>query len=141
MADKHSKETRSYNMQQIKAKNTRPELVVRRYLFSQGLRFRIHVKNLPGSPDIVFKKFKTVVFVHGCFWHSHENCKYSVAVKSNKDYWNQKISKNIMRDRSAQLDLINQGWNVIVIWECQLKSVNHAQTLQKLYKSIVSRSS
>ena len=101
MADVHSKEIRSYNMSQIKGKNTKPEMLVRKFLHTNGFRYRLHVKNLPGKPDIVLPKYKTVVFVHGCFWHGHAHCKYFVVPKTRTDWWLNKINSNITNDAKA----------------------------------------
>lgn len=119
--DKHSKEVRSYNMSQIRSTNSKPEIMVRKYLFSKGLRYRKNVKTLPGKPDIVLPKYKTIVFVNGCFWHGHKNCKYFVMPKSNIEFWNEKISRNVKRDEEIHRKLSAAGWNVIVVWECELK--------------------
>ena len=119
--DKHSKETRSYNMSMIKSSGTKPEETVRKYLFSKGLRYRKNVKTLPGKPDIVLPKYKTIVFVNGCFWHGHKGCKYFVMPKTNVEFWTEKITKNIARDEITYKKLQNMGWNVIVVWECELK--------------------
>ena len=136
MADVHTPEQRSYNMSRIRGKNTKPEELVRRYLFAQGFRYRKNDTRLPGKPDIVLPKYKTVIFVNGCFWHAHEGCKYFVWPKSNVDFWKRKINENIQRDlRNNQL-LIEQGWNVIVIWECQLKKTIFDETLQHLVGQI-----
>ena len=132
MADTHDKITRSYNMSQIKSKNTKPEMVVRKFLFSKGLRYKIHDNSLPGKPDIVLPKYKTVIFVNGCFWHAHENCKYHVLPKSNSDYWVPKIEKNIKRDKINIETLISLGWKVITIWECNLKPDNLEKVLGNL---------
>ena len=117
--DVHSEKIRSYNMSRIKGKNTKPEETVRKFLFSKGIRYRKNVKNLPGKPDIVLKKYKTVVFVNGCFWHGHEKCRYFVMTKSNTDFWNEKILRNINRDNKTYETLMNSGWNVITVWECE----------------------
>ncbi len=109
MADRHDSKTRSYNMRQIKSKNTKPELWVRKYLFSQGFRYRINVHSLPGSPDIVLSKYKTVIFVNGCFWHGHEGCKYFVIPETRKNWWIEKINKNIERDNRACETLLSDG--------------------------------
>ena len=106
-------------MSRIKGKNTKPEETVRKFLFSKGIRYRKNVKNLPGKPDIVLKKYKTVVFVNGCFWHGHEKCRYFVMPKSNTDFWNEKILRNINRDNKTYETLMNSGWNVITVWECE----------------------
>src|SRR5882757_4447378 len=118
MADVHSKETRSYNMSQIRSKDTKPEILVRKFLHKNGFRYRLHVKNLPGKPDIVLPKYKTVIFIHGCFWHGHEGCKYYVVPKSNTSYWRPKIERNIQRDVLAENILKEAGWNIIKVWEC-----------------------
>ena len=135
--DKHSKEVRSYNMSQIHAANTKPEMLVRSYLFARGLRYRKNVKNLPGKPDIVLKKYKTVVFVNGCFWHGHQGCKYFVMPKSNTEYWNAKIFHNIEPDKAVNAELENLGWNVITVWECELKKDKRENTLEYLYYNIL----
>ena len=136
MADVHTPEQRSYNMSRIRGKNTRPEELVRRYLFAQGFRYRKNDARFPGKPDIVLPKYKTVIFVNGCFWHAHEGCKYFVWPKSNVDFWKRNINGNIQRDlRNNQL-LSEQGWNVIVIWECQLKKSTFDETLQHLVGQI-----
>ena len=105
--DNHSPKVRSYNMSQIKSTNTKPEEMVRKYLFSKGLRYRKNVKTLPGKPDIVLAKYKTIIFVNGCFWHGHNGCKYFVMPKSNTNYWREKIKKNIERDRKNYNNLVN----------------------------------
>ena len=114
-------EQRSRNMSAIKSKNTKPEIVVRKLLHSMGYRFRLHRKDLPGSPDIVLPKYKTVIFVHGCFWHRHENCKYATTPKTRKEFWEKKFRENINRDNLNQANLSLKGWKIIIIWECQLK--------------------
>ncbi len=121
MADVHSKETRSFNMSRIKGKDTKPEMLVRKYLHAQGFRFRLHVKDLPGKPDIVLPKYKTVIFVHGCFWHGHKGCKYFVVPKTRTERWLYKINGNIERDKKAFKELKKLGWKVIEVWECDLK--------------------
>lgn len=138
MADRVSKETRSYNMSRIKGKDTKPEIIVRSYLFSKGLRFRKNDKRYLGSPDIVLPKYNTVVFVHGCFWHLHEGCKYATMPKSNVDFWKKKLYRNKERDKRNQKELEEMGWNVIIVWECQLKKDKCEQTLEQLYGQIVS---
>lgn len=138
MADIHSKETRSYNMSRIKGKDTKPEVLVRKYLFSKGLRFRKNDKRYPGHPDIVLPKYKTIIFVHGCFWHFHENCRYAVMPSSNVDFWEKKLSGNRLRDEQNMKVLADMGWNVIVVWECQLKKDKRDQTLENLYIEIIS---
>ena len=130
--DVHDKKTRSYNMSRIKGKNTKPEELVRKYLFSQGFRYRKNDKRLPGSPDIVLPKYKTVIFVNGCFWHGHEGCKHFVWPKSNEEFWKNKITTNITRDKQKTKDLEALGWNVIVVWECELKKATIDKTLKNL---------
>ena len=119
--DVHDKATRSYNMSQIKGKNTKPEILVRKYLYANGFRYRLNVKTLPGTPDIVLKKYKTAIFINGCFWHGHEGCKYFVWPKTWEAFWKEKINKNIRRNAQNIEKLKADGWNVIVIWECELK--------------------
>jgi len=121
VADVHTPEQRSYNMSRIRGKDTKPEELVRKYLFSQGFRYRKNDVRLPGKPDIVLPKYKTVIFVNGCFWHAHEGCRYFVWPKNNADFWKKKIESNIQRDdRNYQL-LERQGWKIIIVWECELK--------------------
>ena len=119
--DVHSKETRSYNMSRIRSKDTKPELLVRRFLHSQGFRYRLHVKDLPGKPDIVLPKYKTAIFIHGCFWHGHVGCKYYVVPKTRTEWWLNKIQTNALNDIKAEEKLIAAGWKIITLWECQLK--------------------
>ena len=137
MADNHSKEIRSYNMSRIRSKDTKPEVLVRKYLFSKGLRFRKNDKRYPGHPDIVLPKYNTVIFVHGCFWHFHEGCRYAVMPSSNIEYWRTKLYGNRNRDKCNQEKLKKMGWNVIIVWECQLKKDSREQTLTQLYNTIV----
>lgn len=129
MADVHTPEQRSYNMSQIRSKNTKPEELVRKFLFSKGFRYRKNDARLPGKPDIVLPKYKTVIFVNGCFWHGHEGCRYFVWPKNNAEFWKAKISGNIQRDAQCVRLLKEQGWNVIVVWECELKKANREATL------------
>ena len=135
--DKNSKETRNYNMSMIKSAGTKPEEMVRKYLFSRGLRYRKNVRSLPGKPDIVLRKYKTVVFVNGCFWHGHSNCKYFVMPKSNVEFWQEKISRTIMRDNEAYDKFADLGWNILTIWECQLKKNYREKSLEYLYYNII----
>ena len=134
--DVHDKKTRSYNMSRIKGKNTKPEEIVRKYLFSKGFRYRKNDKRLPGTPDIVLPKYKTVIFVNGCFWHGHKGCKYFVYPENNAGFWRNKIETNIERDRRKSLELEQQGWKVIVVWECQLKKNVIHDTLTSLVDEI-----
>ena len=124
MADVHDKATRSYNMSRIKNKNTKPEILVRKFLFANGFRYRINDKKLPGKPDIVLPKYKTVIFVNGCFWHGHENCKYFTLPKTRTEWWKEKIKKNIENDLNKQTQLRNLEYKVLIIWECEIKSKN-----------------
>lgn len=136
MADVHNKETRSYNMSQIKSKNTKPELIVRKFLHSKGFRFRIHKKDLPGKPDIVLPKYKIAIFIHGCFWHGHHECRYFVMPKTRTEWWLEKINRNKEKDVENYLFLIENGWRVVTIFECELKKQNREETLNKLLKEI-----
>lgn len=134
MADVHSKKVRSYNMSRIGSKNTKPEIIVRKFLFSLGFRFRIHDKKLPGKPDIVLPKYKTVIFVNGCFWHGHKNCKYATIPKTKTEWWLKKISGNIANDKKKSTKLRKEDWTVISIWTCQLKPQKAEKTLINLTK-------
>ena len=116
---------RSRNMSAIKSKNTKPEIKVRKVLHSMGYRFRLHSKDLPGSPDIVLPKYKTVIFVHGCFWHRHKNCKYASTPKTRQEFWNKKFKTNIERDLEIQDKIKNLDWRSVVIWECETKNMEN----------------
>lgn len=130
-------EQRSRCMAAIHGKDTRPEMTVRKYLFARGLRYRVNNRRLPGTPDIVLRKYRTVVFVDGCFWHGHQGCRYYRLPKSNTDFWRQKINLNIARDYSNNVELRLAGWRVIRIWECTLRSKEQrARTLETLYEQI-----
>lgn len=120
MTDIHEPEVRSYNMSQIRSKNTKPELIVRKFLFKNGFRYNLHVKDLPGKPDIVLPKYKTVIFINGCFWHGHKNCKNAKTPVENRSFWIDKITTNGVRDRKNIHLLKNENWKVFIIWECQL---------------------
>ena len=137
MADVHTKTQRSYTMSRIRSTETKPEVIVRKYLFSRGLHYRKNDKRYHGKPDIVLPKYKTIVFVHGCFWHQHEGCRYAVMPSTNVDFWKKKLSANISRDISTKLLLESQGWNVITIWECELRKEKRENTLDTLYHSII----
>ena len=137
MADTVSKEKRSEIMSPVTGKETKPEIIVRKYLFARGLRYRKNVKRLPGTPDIVFPKYKTAVFVNGCFWHGHKGCKYSHLPSSNFEYWEKKIADNIERDERKKRELEGLGYRVLIIWQCQLKSNTKIETLEALYHNIV----
>ena len=134
--DNRSKEARSRNMSHIPSKNTKPEELVRKYLFSQGFRYRKNDVRLPGKPDIVLPKYKTVIFVNGCFWHAHEGCKYFVWPKNNEEFWKNKITGNIRRDSDNYMKLEQMGWNVIVVWECQLKKPIINETIEQLVNQL-----
>lgn len=122
----------------IKAKNTKPEIMVRKYLFSKGFRYRVNVRDLPGKPDIVLPKYKTVIFVNGCFWHGHQGCLYFVIPKTRTDWWLDKIMKNVERDESEYNLLREKGWNIYVIWECQLRAKNKELTFDSLFSFLKS---
>ena len=136
MSDVHSKQVRSYNMSQIKGKNTKPEILVRKFLHSNGFRYKLHDKKLPGKPDIVLPKYKTVIEVQGCYWHGHKNCKYYKLPKSNTEFWKKKIKSNISRDIQNENKLRELGWGLIVIWECDLKRDKTEKTLRSLIEKL-----
>lgn len=132
MPDKLTPEQRHRCMASIKSRNTKPEVLVRKFLFARGLRFRINVKRLPGTPDIVLKKYRTCIFVNGCFWHGHEGCNYYVMPKTNTEFWKAKIERNRARDLDRRIKLRDMGWHVIQIWECQLKPKVREEYLEGL---------
>ena len=134
--DVFSKSKRSDIMSKVSGKDTRPELLVRKYLFSKGFRYRKNVKDMPGKPDIILLKYKTIIFVHGCFWHGHEGCDAAKLPASNVDYWIKKISSNIKRDSQNIQQLRMLGWNIIVIWECELKPKIRKNILEQLIEKI-----
>ena len=134
--DNRSKEARSRNMSRIPSKNTKPEETVRKYLFSQGFRYRKNVSNLPGKPDIVLPKYKTVVFVNGCFWHAHQGCKCFVPPKSNSEFWQHKFMYNIERDERNYQKLCDLGWRVIIVWECEIRHGDASLRLAHLVSEI-----
>lgn len=136
MTDVHSKQIRSYNMSMIKSKNTTPEIMVRKYLFHHGFRYRLNVKNLPGKPDIVLPKYRTVIFVNGCFWHGHKNCSGFVLPKSNTEWWERKINNTKVRDEKVYQLLRDSGWKVFVIWACQLRKNIREENLSQLAELI-----
>jgi DNA mismatch endonuclease (patch repair protein) len=136
MTDVHDKEIRSYNMSRIRSKDTKPEILVRKYLFNKGFRYRLNVKSLPGTPDIVLPKFKTAIFIHGCFWHGHANCKYYVLPKTREEWWFNKITHNKTLDVENSAKLMSLGWNVLVIFECELRRNFRDQTLNELINKI-----
>jgi DNA mismatch endonuclease (patch repair protein) len=125
MTDNLTKEKRSWIMSRIKNKNTKPEIQVRSLLHSMGFRFRLHRRDLPGKPDIVLPKYNTAIFVNGCFWHVHENCKDSTIPKTNTSFWEKKLKRNIERDRKIYDQLKGTGWKVVIVWECELKNIEN----------------
>ena len=136
MADNHSKEVRSRNMARIRSVNSRPEEIVRRHLFAHGLRYRKNVRAIPGCPDIVLRKYRVIIFVHGCFWHHHD-CGRFVWPATNESYWRKKIARNVTRDEENMRLLSYAGWRVFVIWECELKKDVAEENLRRLYENIV----
>lgn len=147
MADVHNKKTRSYNMSRIRSENTKPEILVRKFLHANGFRFRLHGGTppspprgegsgvrLPGKPDIVLPKYRTVIFVHGCFWHGHKSCKYFVVPKTRTKWWLNKIERNKSNDEKALMALKKEGWKATTIWECKLKPQKVEKTLNSLLK-------
>jgi DNA mismatch endonuclease (patch repair protein) len=136
MADVHDKATRSYNMRRIKGTDTKPEMLLRKYLHAHGIRYRLHNKNLPGKPDLTLAKYHTVIFVNGCFWHGHKGCKYFVLPKTRTEWWRDKIEETIKRDIKAMKDLKESGWNSTVIWECELKPEKRNTTLENILFTI-----
>lgn len=123
-------------MSQVKARDTKPELIVRRFLFSNKLRYRLYDKKLQGKPDIVLRKYKTIIFIHGCFWHGHENCKYSALPKTRTEFWSDKIESNKNRDKKNIDQLKSDGWNVLIIYECELKKGKQEHTLNNILSNI-----
>lgn len=134
--DNHSKESRSYNMSRIRSTNNKPEELVRKYLFSKGFRYRKNDRRYPGKPDVVLPKYKTIIFIHGCFWHMH-NCGRFVWPSSNTEYWEKKILGNIRRDEEIIIKLQSDGWKVIVVWECELKKQFRNERLAHLVNEIL----
>lgn len=132
MSDVLTAEQRHRCMSRVRSRNTKPEIMVRQFLFSHGFRFRINRKDLPGKPDIVLSKYKTIVFINGCFWHGHEKCKCATIPETNRNFWQNKISRNIERDKQTREKLVADGWNVIDIWQCQLKNKDKEVTLNNL---------
>ena len=136
MTDHISPEHRSWNMSRIKGKDTSIEVQVRSWLFSRGFRFRKNDKRYPGKPDIVLPKYKTVIFINGCFWHRHEGCKYSTTPKTNTEYWEKKFQRNVENDKIHQQQLEEMGWKVIVVWECSLNASIFERTMVDVEKKI-----
>lgn len=134
--DVHDKETRSYNMSRIRGVNTKPEETVRKYLFANGFRYRKNDRRFPGTPDIVLPRYKTVIFVNGCFWHVHQGCKDFFWPKNNAEFWKDKLGKNTERDQRNYALLEQQGWRVVIVWECELKPCVRASRLEKLVSEV-----
>lgn len=137
MTDNHNSSQRSYNMSRIHSRDTMPEILVRKHLFNRGFRYRKNDKRYPGKPDIVLPKYKTVIFINGCFWHKHEGCKYFIWPKTNVEYWKSKIEANVNRDKVNYSKLTDMGWNVIVLWECELKKQNINDTMDRVISNIL----
>lgn len=135
MVDRLTPERRSWNMSRIKGKDTKPELLLRSLLHQKGFRFRIHDKRLPGKPDIVLPRHKTVILVHGCFWHRHPNCLYASTPKSREKFWLKKFEDTIRRDKKQETKLKKEGWNLIIVWECELKKNSH-DVIEKISSAI-----
>ncbi|MBT6050642.1 MAG: DNA mismatch endonuclease Vsr [Candidatus Scalindua sp.] len=131
-----TREKRSWNMSRIKGKDTKPEKIVRSALHKKGFRFRLNRKDLPGKPDIVLPKYKSVIFVHGCFWHRHPRCKFAYNPKSRETFWQKKFSENVERDRFVKKELRKMEWKVIVVWECELKNVKREKTITRILKAL-----
>lgn len=139
--DRLTKEERSINMSKIRSKDTLPEIRIRKALWRMGYRYRLHYKQLPGKPDIVITKQKIVVFVHGCFWHRHENCIEASRPKTNSKYWEAKINKNIERDKKHQEEIGKMGYNIFIVWECEVKKdiKENIKLMNKLFDKIISK--
>jgi DNA mismatch endonuclease (patch repair protein) len=136
LADIFSNEKRSEIMSKISGKETKPEILVRKFLFSKGFRYRKNQKSLPGSPDIVLKKYNTIIFIQGCFWHGHKNCKKASMPSTNKEFWEVKIHKNIERDKRVNEELRKSKWKVITVWECK---INNKKSFEKTMNKIVAK--
>jgi len=138
MVDVHNRQVRSFNMSQIKSKDTKPEMIIRRFLHSNGFRYRLYERKIVGCPDMVLPKFKTLIFINGCFWHGHIGCKYFVIPKTRTQWWLEKINKTRLRDDQTKSILLNENWNIITIWECELKNDKRKNTLNSLMAKIQS---
>ena len=136
MTDIVSPETRSRMMSGIRSKNTRPEIVVRKWLHAHGYRFRLHRNDLPGKPDIVLPRYHAVIFVHGCFWHRHEGCKYTTTPATRTEWWLNKFQNNIKHDRVVLEELQNLGWTALIIWECQIKNDSYVDIIEEFLEKI-----
>lgn len=136
MADVHSTEQRRYNMSRIRSTNTKPELLVRKFLFAQGYRYKLHDKKLPGKPDIVLPKYRTAIFVHGCFWHGHAGCKYYKVPQTRTQWWLAKINRNKANDAKAVKALKKDDWKVLTVWECKLKPLQQAKSLLSILRKL-----
>ena len=132
MSDKLSAIQRHKNMAAVHSKDTKPEMMVRRYLWLHGFRYRLNHQRLPGKPDIVMRKYRTCIFINGCFWHGHEGCKYYTVPKSNTEFWVKKVQRNKERDNVVQRQLASMGWHSVTIWECELKAAKRGSTLESL---------
>jgi DNA mismatch endonuclease, patch repair protein len=139
MPDKFSKEIRSKIMSRIRKTDSKPEVIVRKFLFSNGFRYRLNVRKLPGCPDIVLPKYKTILFINGCFWHAHNNCKYNKMPKSNYNYWIPKINGNVKRDIVNRKRLQKMGWKILILWECEIIGNNGEKLLRNLIKTLKKR--
>jgi len=141
MPDKISQATRSHNMSKIKGKDTKPELLIRRFLFANGFRYRLHDKKLPGKPDIILPKYETIILINGCFWHGHLNCNRASIPKTRTEWWLEKINKNIANDQKNTKALEEKGWKVLVIWTCKLRPILLNQSLEEIRKCILAKKS
>ena len=136
MTDRITPEHRSWNMSRIKGKDTKIEVKVRSWLFSKGFRFRKNDRRYPGTPDIVLPKYKTVIFINGCFWHRHEGCRYATTPKTRTEFWMNKFEKNVENDRKHKEELETMGWKVITLWECELKKNSFEDTMNRLEQQL-----
>lgn len=137
MTDNRTKEQRSYNMSMIRSTNTKPEMLVRKFLFKNGFRYSLHSKKLSGKPDIVLPKYNSIIFVHGCFWHGHSNCRNAKIPINNKNFWVNKIVSNSERDKRNMSALKKEGWKIYILWECQLTKNKIEKTLNKLLRKLL----
>lgn len=138
MTDVHSSKVRSYNMSRIRSKDTKPEISVRKRLFAEGFRYRLHSKSLPGKPDMVFPKFKAALFIDGCFWHGHSGCRFFKLPATRQEWWSQKIRGNRVNDKTKRELLRNSGWRIIQVWECKLKKNNFERSIKRIIKELLS---